>query len=400
MNRPVETKTESLTFSDVDFLKKELVLTDPKQIAVVDEPESEINEQASKLADQLFNMDPQDLKAAQESRASVETMGMAIQKESAHRSAMLREPISKLSKRGEDGGEVANALVDLKLKVEELDPAQFNFSPGWFTRTLGFLPFIGQPIKRYFTRYESADTVLHAIKASLEKGQQQLQRDNITLRDDQAVMNDLTKRLEKAVQLGQLIDLKLEAKLERETSAGDQRHKFIQEEILFPLRQRIQDLQQQMVVNQQGFLAIEMIIRNNKELIRGVTRALNVTMSALQVAVTLALALANQKIVLDKVQSVNETTNNLIAGTAKRLKEQGAEIHKQAASTQLDLAVLKEAFTDIRAALDDVSKFRQEALPKMAQTIIELNEMTVTQGKAIQDLEDGNKVSKSFTIDI
>lgn len=400
MNKPVDTKTESLTFSDVDFLKKELVLTDPKQIAIVDEPESEINKQASDLADRLFSMDHSDIRAAQESRVSVETMGIAIQKDAAHRSEMLKEPISKLSKRGEDGGEVANALVDLKLKVEELDPAQFNFQPGWFSRVLGFLPFIGQPIKRYFTRYESADTVLYAIKASLEKGQQQLQRDNITLRDDQAAMHDITQRLEKAIQLGQLIDQKLETKLERETSAGDPKHKFIQEEILFPLRQRIQDLQQQMVVNQQGFLAIEMIIRNNKELVRGVTRALNVTMSALQVAVTLALALANQRIVLEKVQSVNETTNSLIAGTAKRLKEQGAEIHKQAASTQLDIGVLKEAFTDIRAALDDVSKFRQEALPKMAQTIIELNDMTLAQGKSIQDLEDGNKVSQSFTIDI
>jgi len=38
------------------------------------------------------------------------------------------------------------------------------------------------------------------------------------------------------------------------------------------LRQRIQDLQQQLAVNQQGVLAVELIIRNNKELMKGVDK--------------------------------------------------------------------------------------------------------------------------------
>jgi uncharacterized protein YaaN involved in tellurite resistance len=259
---------------------------------------------------------------------------------------------------------------------------------------------VGDPIKRYFTRYESADTVLTAIRNSLEKGQRTLERDNVTLLDDQAAMRELTFKLENAIKIGQAIDEELEYRMENKLSPGDEKYKFMEEEILFPLRQRIQDLQQQLAVNQQGFIAIEMIIRNNKELIRGVNRALNVTMSALQVAATLALALANQRIVLEKVESVNVTTNKLIAGSAKRLKEQGAEIHKQASSTQLDMNVLKQSFADIRSALDDISKFRRDALPKMAQTIVELNNMTEEQDKAIEDLEKGNRVAAAFQIEV
>jgi uncharacterized protein YaaN involved in tellurite resistance len=265
---------------------------------------------------------------------------------------------------------------------------------------LGFLPFVGNPVKRYFTRYESADTVLSAIKNSLEKGQRTLERDNVTLLDDQQAMRELTFKLQNAIKIGQAIDEELNYRMENKLSPGDEKFKFIEEEILFPLRQRIQDLQQQLAVNQQGFIAIEMIIRNNKELIRGVNRALNVTMSALQVAATLALALANQQIVLEKVESVNVTTNKLIAGSAKRLKEQGAAIHKQASSTQLDMNVLKQSFSDIRAALDDISKFRHDALPKMAQTIVELNDMTEEQDKAIEDLEKGNRVAAAFQIEV
>ena len=95
-------------------------------------------------------------------------------------------------------------------------------------------------------------------------------------------------------------------------------------------------------------MAIDLIIRNNVELMRGVDRATNVTVSALQVAVTLALALANQRIMLDKIHAVNETTDKLIASTAERLRTQGAEIHKMAAGTSLNIDALKKAFADIK----------------------------------------------------
>ena len=154
------------------------------------------------------------------------------------------------------------------------------------------------------------------------------------------------------------------------------------------------------MVNQQGILAMEIIIRNNKELCRGVDRCLNVTINALQVAVTVALALANQKIVLSKIQMVNETTDNLISGTAKMLKEQGATIHKQAAGTMLSMENLKQAFTDINAALEDIARYRQEALPQMAKQILELNELSAKQEAAIEQMERGNAQAGRFVIEV
>lgn len=395
----MEAQQDHLVAAEQGQLKEEFSTILEKEVSAKIDDDT-IAQQARETAEKLFTVDQLDTKVLQSHKAAVETLGLDLQKQAARKSDMLKEPVSKLSQRGDDGGEVANALVDLKMKVEELDPAQFDFSPGWFSRSLGFLPFVGKPIKRYFTRYESADTVLSAIKNSLEKGQRTLERDNITLLDDQQAMRDLTFKLQNAIKIGQAIDEELVYRMENKLSPGDEKYKFIEEEILFPLRQRVQDLQQQLVVNQQGFIAIEMIIRNNKELVRGVNRALNVTMSALQVAATLALALANQRIVLEKVESVNVTTNKLIAGSAKRLKEQGVAIHKQASSTQLDMNVLKQSFADIRSALDDISTFRHEALPKMAESIVELNKMTAEQDKAIGELEKGNRVAAAFQIEV
>jgi uncharacterized protein YaaN involved in tellurite resistance len=153
-----------------------------------------------------------------------------------------------------------------------------------------------------------------------------------------------------------------------------------------------------LAVNQQGVLSLEMIVRNNQELIRGVNRATNVTVNALQIAVTVALALANQKIVLTKINAVNETTNNLIADNARRLKQQGVEIQKQAVSASLEMEKLKQAFADIQSAIEDITKFRQEALPQMAATILEFDQMTQAQEQVIQEQEQGNRVKTGFAI--
>ncbi len=359
-----------------------------------------LDAQAAELVGRLFAIDPKVHATVEQAKAAVEDMGVRLQAEAAKKSAMLRTPIDTLAKRGDDGGPVANALVELKVNIEALDPVQFDFEPGWFSRTLGFLPFIGKPVKRYFTKYESAQTVLDAIMNSLKDGRETLRRDNITLRDDQLSMREITLKLEKTIRLAQLIDQRLASRLETEVRSDDPKFKFVQEELLFPLRQRIQDLQQQLVVNQQGTLAMEIIIRNNKELMRGVDRCVNVTVNALQVAVTVALALANQRIVLDKIQMVNETTDNLISGTATMLKEQGAAIHKQAAGTMLSMENLKMAFSDINAALEDISQYRQQALPQMAKQIVELNDLAAKQEAAIDQMERGNAQAGDFVIEV
>lgn len=392
-----------LNVSRTAAVQQELGLQESAGTQLLENPPPEIDRQAEEFILSVMSINPSD--PSQEELKSnniqaVEMLGSTTQKEASHRSAMLREPIRKLSARGEDGGEVANALLDLKVQVEALDPGKFNLEAGWFSRTLGFIPGIGTPLKKYFTRFESSQTVIDAVLGSLNEGKKILQRDNVTLTQDQKAMRSLTLKLEKSIQLGMVIDNRLEYLLEREIPPDDPRRLFIQEELQFPLRQRIQELQQQLAVNQQGVLAVEIIIRNNKELIKGVDRGMNVTVNALNVAVTVALALANQKIVLDKIDAVNKVTNNLITQTAATLKTQGASIYKQAGSTQLDMDVLKTAFSHINEALEDISSFRREALPQMANSILEMENMSRITEDAIRKMEDGNRTSGSVILDV
>ena len=392
------TKTEtqmSLMAFETSDVKNELKLNEPFK-----DTNDELHQHALASAEQLLKIDPSNLEEKNNSIAAVEAIGVELQKMVARRSEMLKQSIHILSKTGDDGGPVANSLTALRAKVEELDPNKVDFSMGWFRRMLSMLPFVGSPIEEYFSKYQSADTVITDIVNSLERGKNQLKRDVIILDDDQQYMHDLADKLKKAVAFAEVVDKELTNKVENEIPSDNPKATFIKEEILFPLRQRIMDLQQQLAVAQQAILTIEIIKRNDKELIRGVSRALGVTINSLQVAITLSLALANQKIVLEKINAVNETTDNIIAQTAEKLKTQGVEIHKQASSAQLDMEVLKKAFSDIDEAYRDISKFRQQALPNMAASILEMDEFTAKAEKTINKIESSKQVSQYYGLDI
>ncbi len=387
-------ETSSLNLPVPQDIKKELGLADPKSIRVDEAAASgDLGKRADDVVARLIELNPSDLDNQAQGKESMESLGLELQKKAAAQSEMLKRPLADLSRRGQDGGPVAKSMIDLKMQVEELDPSKLDLQPGWFSRSLGKLPGVGSPLKRYFSKYESAQTTIAAIVKSLEQGRDQLTRDNITLGEDQRRMAELSKKLEATIQLAQLIDQKLQYKLDRELDPADHKHKFVAEELLFPLRQRTLDLQQQLAVNQQGVIAMELVQRNNQELVRGVNRSLNVTVSALQTAVTVAMALENQKIVLDKMDAINQTTSSLIAGTASRLKTQGVEIQKRASTTALDMNALKGAFADLKGAIDDLSDFRQKALPQMANAVLELDQLSTAVKKEVDRIDQG-KVSR------
>ena len=380
----------------VDAAKAELAVVEP-------EPTDELRSQAEAQVTQLLAIDPTNDEARTAARDAVDSMGRDLQTRSATRSRMLQAPLKEISHGTEDGGEVAKSLSDLRIEVEKLDPSGLDTEAGWFTRAIGRIPGVGTPLKRYFMRYESSQTQIDAIVHSLEKGRDQLKRDNVTLGDDQKQMRELTHLLADQIALAQALDAVVVDKLATEIGPDDPRRQFVEEDILFALRQRTVDLQQQLAVNQQGVLAVEIIIRNNRELIRGVDRAIDVTISALQVAVTVALALAHQKIVLDKIEAINTTTSAMIAGTAERLKTQGTAIHQQASGTMLDMESLRQAFADIDIALDEISRYRREALPTMAGTILELDQLTAESEAAIERMESGRSATAQLdggTIDV
>ena len=321
---------------------------------------------------------------------SIESFGADSMKSSAAKNSMLQMTVGSLSRDGDEGGVVAKGLMELHRELEDLDPSLIDF-----TKT-GILGLVFNPVRAYFARYQKAESAIVEIIASLDKGKKSLKNDNTTLEIEQQALRDLTRKLMKEVQLGVLMDESIEKQIDAARSRNEEpeKIKFVAEEILFPLRQRIMDMQQMIVVNQQGVMATEVVIRNNKELIRGVDRAKTVTISALRIGVMVAGALYNQKIVLKKIQMLNETTNSIISGTSHMLKVQGAEIQRQSMETAVSVETLKNAFADVMEALDSISSYKQEALPRMRDTVNQFRELAAKGEEQIQQLESGHKITQ------
>ncbi len=359
-----------------------------QEVKPVPEEVLKLKETADSNVAAIMELDLESLEKRKEILQSIDSFGLQTMKLSSDKNQLLQVTVGNLSRTGDEGGQVAKGLAELHTQLKDLDPSLVDFAK------TGFLGKLFNPLRAYFLKFQKADSVIADIVASLDKGKATLKNDNTTLEIEQQTLRELTKRLRKEIQLGTLMDESIEAQLEAAKARNEDPDKirFITDEVLFPLRQRVMDLQQMLVVNQQGIMAIEVVIRNNKELIRGVDRAKNVTVSALKISVTVASALYNQKIVLKKIELLNQTTNELIAGTSRMLKDQGAAIHKQSLETSISVDTLKQAFADVLSALDSISAYKQEALPKMRDTIHQFRELAETGEKQIQRLEKGHQL--------
>ena len=341
----------------------------------------------TKLAEQnvqeIMTIDLDALQNKRDMLKTIDQFGMDNLQKSSRKNSLLQTTVGKLAKGGDESSMVSKSLADLQREVKDLDPSPLDFTKE------GILGNLFNPIRRYFERFEKSDQVIQNILVSLDKGKDTLKNDNTTLEIEEEALRSITKKLNLELELGAQMDAQISAAVEQARAVGEDPDKirFVTEEILFPLRQRIMDMQQMVVVNHQGVVAMEVIRRNNKELIRGVDRAKTVTVTALRTAVMVAGALYNQKIVLKKIGILNATTSDLITSTSQMLKEQGVAIHKQASEATISPETLKQAFQDVLSALEDISTFKNEALPKMQSTIAQFRELTEAGEREIAKLE-------------
>ncbi|MFN9580063.1 MAG: toxic anion resistance protein [Novosphingobium sp.] len=278
----------------------------------------------------------------------------------------LDRPVRAMDK---DSGVGAN-LAELRRTVEQLDPGkQGKLSKG--RKILGIIPF-GNSMKRYFQSYESAQGHIQAVLGHLSSGKDELLMDNAAIDVERQKLWEAMGALEQMIHISRALDTKLEEKAADLDATDPAKAKAIRETALFYVRQRTQDLLTQMAVTVQGYLALDLVKKNNVELVKGVDRASTTTVAALRTAVTVAQALANQRLVLQQVTALNETTAGLIDSTGTLLRDQTGKIHEMAASSTIPLETLQRAFQNIYDTMDNIDTFKVKALENMKQTVTTL----------------------------
>ena len=302
-----------------------------------------------KKVDQITNMGRKEIMAAS---------GMS--------NRFLDRPIRAMDK---DSGVGAN-LAELRKTVEELDPGkQGKLSKG--RKLFGIIPF-GNSMKRYFQSYESAQGHIQAVLGHLGSGKDELLMDNAAIDVERQKLWEAMGALEQMIHISRSLDAKLEETAADLDATDPAKAKAIRESALFYVRQRTQDLLTQMAVTVQGYLALDLVKKNNVELVKGVDRASTTTVAALRTAVTVSQAMANQRLVLQQVTALNETTAGLIDSTGTLLRDQTGKIHEMAASSTIPIEVLQRAFQNIYDTMDNIDTFKVKALENMKQTVTTL----------------------------
>ncbi len=357
-----------------------LALVPPAPVAVVEEPEAAgaikldpaaVAKLDAMVADYVVAISQLDVRDPKfEQRISdIRKLGDDDIKASAKVSSrLLDRPVNTIRKGAlSTSSTVGNSLMQLRRQIDALDPSHQGdlFGP---RKLLGVIPF-GDRLKAYFGRYQSSQGHINAIVAGLQNGQQTLAKDNEDLEQEKVNLWQTMERLRQYIYLAQKLDSSLEARIAAVEATDPERARILREDMLFYVRQKVQDLSTQLAVSAQGYLSLDVIRRNNIELIRGVDRATTTTISALRTAVVVAQALGDQKLVLDQITALNETTSNLIESTSAMLRQQSTAINEQAGASTVDLQKLQAAFDNVYATLDEIDSYKLKAIDTMSKTV-------------------------------
>ncbi|MBM6577352.1 toxic anion resistance protein [Microvirga sp. SRT01] len=375
------TTTETIT------AEKELVLTPPDPVPTVapakaaglvpvdDTKKSELETRVDSFVTDLVAQDVNSPEFGKRVDAITAMGAKEIREAAGQSNRFLDRPVRAMDQ--ETG--VGKDLAELRRVVEDLDPGK----KGNLTapqKLFGIIPF-GSKMRNYFDGYKSSQTHISSILKSLASGKDELLMDNAAIDTERANLWNAMGRLEQMIHLSQAMDAKLEDKANELDHTDPAKAKAIRETALFYTRQRTQDLLTQMAVTVQGYLALDLVKKNNVELVKGVDRASTTTVAALRTAVTVAQALTNQKLVLEQITQLNTTTANIIDSTGKLLKSQTAQIHEQAAASTIPLETLQRAFQNIYDTMDAIDTFKLKALDSMKTTVTTLgNEVEKSRG--------------------
>jgi uncharacterized protein YaaN involved in tellurite resistance len=332
-------------------------------VPIEDEKRSKLDEKVHGFVEELAALDAN----SPEFGAKVDQITNMGRKEIAeaagHSNRFLDRPVRAM----DSDLSVGNDLAELRRVVEDLDPGKKGnlLAP---KKLFGIIPF-GNKMRNYFDSYKSSQTHINSILGSLASGKDTLIKDNAAVDVERQNMWATMGRLEQMIHIAKAMDQRLEDKALELDSTDPAKAKAIRESALFYVRQRTQDLLTQMAVTVQGYLALDLVKKNNVELVKGVDRASTTTVAALRTAVTVAQALAGQRLVLEQITALNTTTANIIDSTGELLKTQTAQIHEQAASSTIPLETLQRAFQNIYDTMDNIDTFKLKALENMKTTV-------------------------------
>lgn len=257
------------------------------------------------------------------------------------------------------------AIAEMRRLLDDLNPGNEGdlLQP---RKLLGLIPF-GTKLQAYFRKYESAAGQLQTTMSQLHAARDDMERDIVGIDATTRKLWESMAKLSQAQRFAQQLDAQVDERVRALQISDPVRATALQQEVLFYARQNLTDIQTQMAVCINGYLALGLLKKTGREMVLGCTRVATTGMSALAVAQTVARATDNQIVVMDMLQGANTAIGNLITQTGKQLNAHVEATAQFSSDPMIGVELLKTAFGDTYRAMDSLDKFRVEAIDAMGK---------------------------------
>ena len=385
-------KTEQTVIDNEDFkLNVPMTIDDAEKngemdsrLVLSDERKKRLDEVAENFVNKAFDsgfMTSIDQSVSAGITADIDSMGMAEAKEIALSSNnLMKRQLKELDNSSvKENKKVVKSLMDMENKIVELNPAKAGINwddPLRGGRIFGIkLPFIGDKLQKYIQKTRDASQYIEMVNKELDEGSRII-RESIGEIDLEKQKNlEITMRSNEYLYLNSAIVKKVESRM-IENKLNDKEKELVTEVILYPLEQKKSDLNTQIHVAITSYYGLDVIQKNNKELLRGVQRCQMVALPALNTSITMASALADQKNVHDTVGAINQTAEEMLNSVSTMVSSQSQQIQKSAQSETIKRKSIMDNYKKIEDALKKTSEYRLQAHAALKKDNEKMEELT------------------------
>lgn len=262
---------------------------------------------------------------------------------------------------------VGTALTMLRDVVRRLDPARLGdlLKP---RRLFGLIPVGSSRLQEYFDQYAPAQKTLSGILTNLSHGRDDLLHDNAAIKGERERLWKMIGDLERAVETAVHLDQETERRALAIEKYSPGKAQALRKGALFHARQRTKDLLSQLAVTIQGYQSLELVQQNNIELIKGIERASTTTVAALKTAMNVAQTLKLQRVVMDRVGTLNAAATKAMDAAGRSLRTGSMMTDETSDDPQVQVAALGKAFQNVMETMDVIEDYRARAQTSLRMT--------------------------------
>jgi uncharacterized protein YaaN involved in tellurite resistance len=378
-----------------------LVLTPPEALQVVTEqraPEmvpldaaarERVEQQVGQYIDSLLSADVQ----SDEFKSRLDSAFRLGKEEVSNAASLMTGRFMERNMVGMESSPAFKAIHEMRGHLDQLNPGADGdlLAPN---RLLGIIPW-GNKLQAYFRKYQSAGAQIRDALEKVNLARDDMQKDATEIEHVKGKLWEAMLKLRGAIHFSEQLDGKLATRVAELKATDPIRARALEQDVLFYARQNLQDMYTQQAVCVNGYLSLDVLKKTAREMMNGCTRIATTGMSALATAQTVARATGNQVQVMEMLQGVRGSIENLVVDTAKQLETHVQKTGEFAANPLIGVEKIKEAFDTTFRAMDAMDSFRSKAIETMGKNNEMMREQ-VARAETYLDKVRGEKAREAL----